>query len=197
MCLSPFLLATAAAAAGLTILLPAQECQPPREMRPTVANLNFADGVAGAAPSVWLLGPEWFMPPHQPVYEAVTVSGVDCRGNAQCVMVHSLRDDPSVRRVFLYQVVEAAPFRGRRVTLRAAVRVTPGAMARLLVRVHRNDCGTSFRDDMGNDPVTSDAWAFYEIQAPVAPDARDIEFGVQLFGRGSAWIDNLSFELER
>ncbi|MCU1262788.1 MAG: hypothetical protein JWO80_5673, partial [Bryobacterales bacterium] len=32
----------------------------------------------------------------------------------------------------------------------------------------------------------------YEIQAPIALDARDIEFGMQVFGQGAAWIDNIS-----
>jgi hypothetical protein len=181
-------------AAALTGLLPAQQCQPPRELRPAAANLDFSQGAAGTAPPVWLLGPEWFMPPHQPVYEAVITSGAACNGGAQCAMVRSLRDDPSVRFVFLYQVVEAAAFTGRRITLRAAVRVTPGTVARLLVRVHRHDCGTSFRDDMGNHPITSDTWAAYEIQAPIAIDARDIEFGVQVIGQGAAWIDHLTLE---
>jgi hypothetical protein len=51
---------------------------------------------------------------------------------------------------------------------------------------------TSFRDDMGNHPITVNAWSPYEIQAPIAPDARDIEFGMQLIGQGAAWIDNIS-----
>lgn len=65
-------------------------------------------------------------------------------------------------------------------------------MARLLVRVHRTDCSTSFRDDMGNHPITGGAWSPYEIQAPIALDAQDIEFGMQLIGQGAAWIDNIS-----
>jgi hypothetical protein len=61
----------------------------------------------------------------------------------------------------------------------------------LLDRVHRTDCGTSFRDDMGDHAITGSAWPPYEIQAPIAPDARDIEFGMQLIGQGAAWIDNI------
>jgi hypothetical protein len=49
------------------------------------------------------------------------------------------------------QVLDAAQYRGKRLTFRAAVRVddTLGRVARLLVRVHRNDCSTSFRDEDG------------------------------------------------
>ena len=69
-----------------------------------------------------------------------------------------------------------------------------GGAARLLVRVHRPDCSTSFFDNMGDHPITLANWAFYEIQAPIATDAGDIEFGMQLNWRGAAWMDNLSFE---
>jgi hypothetical protein len=169
-------------------------CQPAPEMRPEFQNLSFVDGAPGNAPPGWFLGPEWFMPPHTPVYEALIVSGGACNGNRQCATVRSLRDDPSIPLTFLYQVVDATQYRGKRLTYRADVRaeVTFQSAARLLVRIHRADCGTSFRDDMGNHPITVGTWSPYQIQAPVAPDARDIEFGIQLIGQGAAWIDNIS-----
>jgi hypothetical protein len=184
-----------AAVAGLALSLYAQQsvyapqCQPPREMRAAVENMNFAEGAPGAPPPGWYLGPEWFMPPHTPVYEAQVASGAACNGGNLCATVHSIRDDRSIQLAFLYQVLDAAQYRGKRVTFRAGVRV-----ARLLVRVHRTDCSTSFRDDMGSHPITAGAWATYEIQAPIDPDARDIEFGMQLIGRGAAWIDNVSMD---
>jgi len=64
-------------------------------------NLNFADGRVGAPPKGWLLGPEWFMPPHQPVYEAMISAVNQCQGDHQCATVSSLRSDPSVRLAFL------------------------------------------------------------------------------------------------
>jgi hypothetical protein len=70
--------------------------------------------------------------------------------------------------------------------------VALGSVARLLVRVHRVDCSTSFRDDMADHPITASTWSPYEIQAPIALDARDVEFGLQLIGQGQAWIDNIS-----
>lgn len=168
----------------------------PREMRATFENLNFAEGNPGSPPRGWFLGPEWFMPPHAPVYTAETASGSSCKGGRQCGWVRSIRDDPAIPQSFLYQVVDATQYRGKRLTFRAAVRtdVALGNWARLLVRIHKEDGGTSFRDDMGNHPITSATWAFYEIHAPVGVDARDIEFGMQLVGRGAAWIDSISMD---
>ena len=37
-------------------------------------------------------------------------------------------------------------------------------------------------------------WAVYEIRAPIAMDAYHMEFGMQLFGQGAAWIDQLSMK---
>jgi hypothetical protein len=97
---------------------------------------------------------------------------------------------------FLYQLLDAEPYRGKVVTLRAAVRaeVLLGSTARLLVRIHRQDCSISFRDDMGNSPVRSAAWAFSEVWARIARDARHIEFGMQMVGQGAAWIDHVSLD---
>ncbi len=185
---------TAAVAAILTLAAAAQPCQQPPELRPVAENLHFTEGVPGSTPPGWLLGPEWFMPPHAPVYEARIASDSSCNGSQKCAAVQSVREDPSVRMCFLYQVIDAAQYRGKRLTYRADVRadVNLGSVARLLVRVHRTDCGTSFRDDMGNHPITAAAWSSYEIQAPIAFDARDIEFGMQLVGQGAAWIDHIS-----
>jgi hypothetical protein len=134
------------------------------------------------------------MPARAPAYEAKIASGRSCNGSRQCATVQSIGYDPPVRLCFLYQIADAKPYRGKKLNYRADVRadVTPGSVARLLVRVHRPDCSTSFRDDMGNHPITAGAWSSYEIHAPIAPDARDIEFGIQLIGSGTASIDNIS-----
>jgi hypothetical protein len=125
-------------------------------------------------------------------HEAQIVSEKSCNGSRQCATVHSVSANPGL--CFLYQVIDATQYRGKKLIYRADVRAdaAQGSVARLLVRVHRTDCGTSFRDDMGNHPITGSAWSPYEIQAPIALDARDIEFGMQLVGQGAAWIDNIS-----
>jgi hypothetical protein len=122
------------------------------------------------------------------------VSGAACNSGKQCAAVMAIREDPSDRRWFLHQRVDAAPHRGKVLTFRASVRaeVVLGSAARLLVRVHGKNYSTLFFDNMGRFPVTSSAWSFYEIHAPIALGAEDIEFGMQLIGLGAAWIDNIS-----
>jgi hypothetical protein len=185
------------AVVSASFAVPPQECPSPREMRAAFVNLNFTEGVPGRAPSGWYLGPEWFRPQFPPGHEAKTVSGGACHGGQQCATVYSIGEIPSTDTSFLYQVIDATQYRGKVLTYRAAVRVdvASGSVARLLVRVHRTDCGTSFRDDMGDHPITASGWSSYQLQAPIGPDARDIEFGMQLVGNGTAWIDNITMTL--
>jgi hypothetical protein len=96
-----------AAAAGLALSDYAQRCQM-GEVRAAVENMNFVEGVLGAAPPGWFLGLERFTPPHMPVYEAQTASGAACNGSSRCATVHSIRDDRSIQLAFLLQVLDAA-----------------------------------------------------------------------------------------
>jgi len=129
------------------------------------------------------------------IYEAINVPAEQCDGSQQCATVHSLRAGSS-SLTFLYQNLDVTQHRGQSLVYRAFVRVDPRqkSVARMLVRLHRKDCSTTFRDDMGNHPVTSGNWSVYEIRAPIANDAYHMEFGLQLIGQGAAWIDHMSME---
>jgi hypothetical protein len=178
------------AGAGISAL--AQLCQASPEMRDAVENLDFSHGRPDSAPPGWFLNGN--TPPRTPSHEALTAWGASCSDGRQCGVVRDLRDGSSARIAFLYQVINATQYRGKRLTYRAKVRVEAkfGSVARLLVRVHRTDCSTSFRGDMGDHPITAGTWSTYEIRAPIALDARDVEFGMQLVGPGAAWIDGVS-----
>jgi len=169
-----------------------KSCGWPEPLKTNPENLNFADGAVGTAPKGWLV-PQRFS--QVPIYEAINVPAEQCHGSQQCVTVHSLQRDPT-SLTFLYQDVDVTQHRGQTLIYRAFVRVDPGqkSVARLLVRLHRKDCSTAFRDDMGDHPITSGDWAVYKIRAPIAKDAYHMEFGVQLIGQGAAWIDQSSME---
>lgn len=57
--------------------------------------------------------------------------------------------------------------------------------------------GTLAGDNMQNRGVTGTTdWKRYEIELPIAADARSISFGAILPGNGTAWFDRLSVELD-
>ena len=128
---------------------------------------------------------------------ASIVSGPACFLGTRCANVQS-RGSESKGLSYLVQTIDATPYRGKRLTYRAAVRaeVTGGSAVRMQVHIHHPDGTTSIRDAMGLHPIRSTAWTYYEINAPVALDARDIMFGVQVVGEGAAWIDNISLKAE-
>jgi hypothetical protein len=88
-------------------------------------------------------------------------------------------------------------YRGKKFRLTAEVAADvagkPNA-AKLLARVHTDSGGTSFRDDMGENPIAVSNWSRYEINGEVSPAARDMEFGVQLIGPGRAFVRAVSLQ---
>ncbi len=99
---------------------------------------------------------------------------------------------------YLSQGFDATPFHGKRVRFRAAVRAQvagSGNQAQLWLRVDRPNGQRGFFDNMGDRPITSPDWSYYEINGDVAADATQIVLGLILAGRGTAWIDDGSFQI--
>jgi hypothetical protein len=149
-------------------------------------NVDFSEGKPGEFPPGWHLGPE-----RTPNFAAETAAASGCLAGKQCATVRSI-GIAETAFCFLHQIYKADDFRGQHIKLRAAVRVSGEGFARLLLRIHRLDDSTSFRDDMGDHPIRAGKWDFYEISAPIPLDARDIELGVQDFGHATAFIDEVS-----
>ncbi|MBK8097301.1 MAG: hypothetical protein IPK26_09345 [Planctomycetes bacterium] len=95
----------------------------------------------------------------------------------------------------LMQSFEATAFRGQKARLRAAVRtaeLASGAAAQLWLRVDGKDNSVSAFDNMGDRPIRSEAWGYFEIVLAVAADAERINAGMFVLGRGKAWLDDVS-----
>jgi hypothetical protein len=100
------------------------------------------------------------------------------------------------------QRIDAAPFRGKRVRYRAAVRAEvkgPGNEARLWLRVDRPEIegqrSAGFFDNMHDRPIVKEVWAHYDIVGDIDKDAESINLGMFLLGRGRAWLDDVSLEV--
>ncbi|MDQ3712572.1 MAG: S41 family peptidase [Acidobacteriota bacterium] len=158
----------------------------------TPVNLDFERGTAGKVP----VG--WESPTRERGYAAETADKMPRTGTKAAV----LRSEPDAvidARSFgnLMQAIDAAPFRGKRMRLRGAVRVEAdeaGARAQLWTRVDRTDGKLGFFDNMGDRPITSAEWQFYEIVGDVEEDAKILNLGMILIGRGKAYLDDVSIE---
>lgn len=97
------------------------------------------------------------------------------------------------------QSVDATPYRGKRVRLRAAVRtevIGIGSQAQLWLRVDRPEGRQGFFDNMVDRPITGRDWDVYQITGPVAEDAEQIVFGGLLLGRGAAQFDHFQLAVQ-
>jgi C-terminal processing protease CtpA/Prc len=90
------------------------------------------------------------------------------------------------------RALDAAPFRGKQVKLRAAVKVAAG-LGQMWLRVDRAGNARGFFDNMGDRPIQSNEWNDYEITGPVAGDAERVVFGCFLKGSGQLWVDDFRF----
>ena len=93
----------------------------------------------------------------------------------------------------LLQMIDATPYRGKRVKLAGSAKMEASSagdgQVQLWLRVDRPDQEMGFFDNMDDRPITSDEWAMYEIEEPIADDASRIAFGGFLLGDGEARLD--------
>jgi erythromycin esterase len=103
----------------------------------------------------------------------------------------------------LYQQVDATPYRGKKIRLRAAVRTDlagPDDHAYLWLVITKEGHGPDtklFEDNMHDRPIATADWQLFEIVAEVPTEADWITFGPALAGYGRAWFDAFSLEVVR
>ena len=85
--------------------------------------------------------------------------------------------------------IGAAPYRGKEIKMKAAVRVAEG-IGQLWLRVDRERQQMGFFDNMDDRPIKSDQWKYYEIIGTVDRDAQQVVFGCFLRGGGGLWADD-------
>jgi C-terminal processing protease CtpA/Prc len=154
-------------------------------------NLNFEQGVIGQVPTGWYFGGT------ASGYSA-SLTNLNPLSGSMCAMIERRTTAAQGDYGYLSQGVSAAPFRGKQVRFRAAVRASVsggGNQAQLWLRVDRPNGQMGFFDNMSNRPITSAEWGYYEINGVVAADASQIVLGIMLLGRGTAWMDDGSFEI--
>lgn len=152
-----------------------------------IVNGDFEGGEAGKAPE------GWFVP--TPGYRAEVTEGKPGQGK------RSARIAPAEgqRAAFgnLMQSVDAKDYRGKRVRLRAAVRVEGGesGRAQLWLREDRTSEARGFFDNMGDRPIRGGEWAYYTIEGSLRDDAASLNFGLMVLGGATAWLDDVTLEV--
>jgi hypothetical protein len=157
------------------------------------ANADFEEGQPGQAPDPWRV-------PQIPGYQ-VLISDENPKSGKQCVTIKRGTEKPGPFGNVM-QGIDAAPFRGKRVRYRAAVRTEiegQEGSAHLWMRVDltakEGKRRSGFFDNMSGRPIRKNDWDYYEIVGDIAEDAETIVVGMFLRGRGQAWMDDVSLEI--
>jgi len=156
---------------------------------PRLTNLTFAaDATNGTIPG-------WYVPPESAKlgYRFGPADERACLGT-RCALFQGTQKTRYSGAVV--QTIDASPFRGKRIRLKAAVRVEApegkSAQGQLWLRVDRPNSHVGFYDDMADRPIISKEWREYEIVGNVDPDAVAISFGLHVTGEVKAWLDKVS-----
>jgi hypothetical protein len=153
-------------------------------------NLRFQQGGPLKPP------PGWFVLDARQDVEYLAEWHANCRDDAPCAVLSGPATATPENLGSLLQDFDAAPFRGKRVKLRAWIKIEAGAVgdrALVLLHVNRPNAGTGFPDSMDDRPIISSEWKSYEIRGAVAPDAGNIRIGVALHGRGRVSVSGVEF----
>ena len=153
-------------------------------------NLQFQQGDALKPP------PGWFVLDAMEDTEYLAEWHANCRGDAPCAVLAGPATATAGSLGSLLQDFDAAPFRGKRVRLRAWIKIEAGALgdrAHMLLRVNRPNAGTGSPDSTEDRPIVSSEWKSYEIRGEVAPNAGSIRIGVALYGRGRVSVSGVEF----
>lgn len=115
--------------------------------------------------------------------------------HSQPVALSFVGEDAPARPGSLYHTVDAEPFRGGRVRVRACLRTSgeSAPLSGIWVRVDRPG-GHGFFENMAGSPYAGTTWRAVEIVGDVADDATSITFGALRFGQGTIWIEHLVLE---
>jgi hypothetical protein len=150
-------------------------------------NLQFQAGELGQVPTGWF--------GNMPGYTArLTAEGVSTGKRA--VEIAGAAQPPSQFGLLRINF-NAAPYRGKKIRFRAAVRVegsTPEDRAQLWLRVDLQQ-GMGFFDNMGDRPIRTRDWQYFDIVGDVANDAEQIFLGMMLIQKGKAWISDATFDV--
>lgn len=151
---------------------------------PGPRNLKFEQGTPGKAP------PGWFVTaPAKDADQWAELRRSGCRSNRGCAVVRT-PDNAPIHVGGLEQTFNASAYRGKAVRLTAWIRVETGDpedRAQMWLSVDK-------AEGLTDQPVRSGEWTRCEIVTRVDEDATSIRFGFMSFGRGRAWVDDISIE---
>ena len=138
-------------------------------------------------------GHGWFLAGSKSEYYRTGDDPFDYQGQPVNFLRNSLPDTTGYGT--LMQTIEATPYLGKRLRLRAFVRSqNVGNWAGLWMRVDKKETTVAF-DNMHSRAISgTQPWSSYDVVLDVPADATSISFGVLLWGPGQVEMNQVSVE---
>ena len=165
------------------------EASPMEEATP--ANLDFERGEAGEVPPEWSLAQGSRVAGYR-----VEVRREGCRSGSGCAVISSSRKLERGAIGAFVQQFPAARYLGQRMRLRVWVRLEPGQKGdgvRVAFSTDGEDGGDSTHIQKGS-LIAAREWTLAEVEGKVPWRAELIHLVVTVYGKGSFWVDDVSFE---
>ncbi len=165
---------------------------PPQKF-PSLANAGFEDVDALGVPSQWRFAPKL----RRFDFQIATSDDRPHSGSRSAAISRPVGRHYGETIGVLDQRIDATPYRGKTIRLRAAARADASTRSWLRLTVARKVFGpqaVAF-DSLDAHPVVSPDWRVYDITADVPEDADAIAYGLALVGDGKAWLDTVSIDV--
>ena len=173
---------------------------PPEKAAPPIASVQLVNaGFESTLPGKLNAPQGWWTVQHAgPVSYTFTLDTTKPRSGERSLKVENIGPEPFGT---IYQSVDATPYRGRKIRLAAWIRTEGAAGNR-----YGAGAGLNLHAMKGGYPVvyammrkdaiqgTTD-WARYEVSLSVPGEADRIEVGLNLFGPGIAWLDDVALDV--
>ena len=154
-------------------------------------DFGFEDGALGETP------PRWFVPSAGWAAELTDAKAAD--GSVSLTLVRREETDAPFGNVM--RVIDATPYRGRRVMLAARIRAEgpPEGLAMMWLRADLNDGTMGAFDNMQDRPILraadgDDTWSEAVIELEIEPTARNLALGFMSVGGATLFIDSARLE---
>jgi len=172
---------------------------PARVVLPAPTNLTFEERTSNGGSNGWYPAPSFGAFGYvDPDYRASSSAESHYRGRRSAVVTRAPGRHYGLTNGGLEQIVDATPYRGKWVRLKAMCReellggdsraslwlsLTPQAVQDMQIRLS------------GEQTITGRSWRSYEIYVQVRESTVTISYGLSLAGDGRAWIDDVSLEV--
>ena len=155
----------------------------------SLPNGNFETGTPGRVP------PNWFVAGNSPGFTAqITNSG--CTEGKQCAVLQGPANPADGTFGTLVTTLPAGSLLNKKITFRAAVRVTGAAtQAQMWMQVINTSGGSGFFYNMSDRPIVSDQWNYYSFEGTVLGNGQTVNLGFILIGSGTAWVDDATLTI--